>query len=90
MLAYRRIFGSGDCPVRPLARRDLKPYRSCVIGAAKKAQSPLFAMPPDAQLKPGASTPTDHRSPLTALLACGTLGADGVPGVPGVDAVDQR
>src|SRR5258708_28628320 len=37
-----------------------------------------------------ASTPTNHRSPLTALLACGTLGADGVPGVPGVVGVDQR
>jgi hypothetical protein len=53
LAACRRIFGSGDCPVLSLTWHDLENLTELHDWSCQKAQSPLFAMPSDAQLKPG-------------------------------------
>jgi len=53
LAACRRIFGSGDCPVTSLVWRNLENLAALHDWSGQKAQSPLFAMPSDAQLKPG-------------------------------------
>src|SRR5260221_9003933 len=48
------VLGGGDAPIAPLfwARPQNRPG-SCVLGATKTRQSPWFATPRDARLRPG-------------------------------------
>src|SRR5260221_3185197 len=48
------VLGSGDCPITSLfLARPQKRTRSCLLGATKNRQSPWFATPRDARLRPG-------------------------------------